>query len=84
MLTQKQLYANNMCILKREEFDKLCNWLFSILFEFEKRVDLNNYIGYQKRLFGFLSERLFTTWFIHHDLKIKELQLIYFKNFKQK
>jgi hypothetical protein len=84
MLKHKQLYANNMCILKREEFEKLCNWLFSILFEFEKRVDLCNYTGYQKRLFGFLSERLFTTWFIHQNLKIKELQLIYFKNLKLK
>jgi hypothetical protein len=84
MLKQKLMYANNMCILKRDEFEKLCSWLFSILFEFEKRVDLNNYTGYQKRLFGFLSERLFTTWFIHRNLKVKELQLIYFKHFKQK
>lgn len=84
MLKQRQMYANNMCILKRAEFDKLCEWLFSILFEFEKRVDIKNYTGYQKRLFGFLSERLFTTWFIHRNLKIKELQLIYFKHFKQK
>jgi hypothetical protein len=84
MLKQKQMYANNMSILKRDEFDRLCNWLFSILFEFEKRVDLQNYTGYQKRLFGFLSERLFTTWFIHRNLKVKELELIYFKNLKQK
>jgi len=84
MLKMKKMYANNMCILKRDEFDKMCSWLFSILFEFERRVDLSNYKGYQKRLFGFLSERLFTTWFIHRDLKIKELQLIYFKHLKQK
>lgn len=84
MLKQKRMYANNMCILKRDEFDKMCSWLFSILFEFEKRVDLQNYTGYQKRLFGFLSERLFTTWFMHRNLRVKELQLIYFKKLKQK
>jgi hypothetical protein len=84
MLIQKQMYANNMCVVRREEFNNLCNWLFPILFEFERRVDLSDYSGYQKRLFGFLSERLITTWFIHRGLKIKELQLIYFKHFKQK
>jgi len=84
MLKHKQMYANNMSILKKDEFESLCNWLFSILFEFESRVHLENYMGYQKRLFGFLSERLFTTWFIHRNLKVKELELIYFKKLKKK
>jgi hypothetical protein len=84
MLKQKHLYANNMCILKRDEFTKMCDWLFSILFEFENRIDLKEYTGYQMRLLGFLSERLITTWFIHRILNVKELPLIYFKKFKQK
>ncbi|MFA9391374.1 MAG: DUF4422 domain-containing protein [Prolixibacteraceae bacterium] len=84
MLQQKKLYANNMFVLRKAHFDELATWLFSILFEFEKQVDLNQYTGYQKRLFGFLSERLITTWFQHHsELKIKELPLIYLKHFKR-
>jgi hypothetical protein len=84
MLTQKSLYANNMFIVRKDEFDLLCTWLFSILFEFEKRIDLKDYTGYQERLFGFLSERLITTWFVHQELNTIELPLIYFKHFKQK
>jgi len=82
MKKQNRLYANNMLILKWGQFDELCNWLFTILFEFEKRVSLENYIGYQERIFGFLSERLITLWFFHHKLKVKELPLVYFKHFK--
>lgn len=85
MLKQKRLYANNMFILKREQFQELQTWLFCVLFEFEKRVDLAVYTDYQERLFGFLSERLITTWFLHHkEYKIKELPLIYLKHLKKK
>jgi hypothetical protein len=81
-LQQKRLYANNMVVMKRPRFEALCEWLFLILFEFEKRVDLKNYTEYQQRIFGFISERLITTWVNHHHLKIKEFPLIYFRNLK--
>lgn len=83
MLQQKRLYANNMYILKNKTFDELNKWLFKILFEFESKVSLGDYKGYQERIFGFLSERLITCWFMHQPLKIKELNLIYFKKLKK-
>lgn len=82
-LQQKRLYANNMMVMKRQDFEKLCHWIFMLLFEFEKQVDMTKYVGYQQRIFGFLSERLITTWVIHHQLNVKELPLIYFKNLKK-
>ena len=83
-LQQKRLYANNMMVMKRQNFEALCDWLFMLLFEFEKRVNLTNYTDYQQRIFGFISERLITTWINHHQLKVKELPLIYFKHLKKK
>lgn len=82
-LRQKKLYTNNMLIMRRELLVELCDWLFMILFEFEKRVDLNNYKEYQERIFGFLSERLITVWIHHKNLNIKELPLIYLKYLKK-
>ena len=38
-------------------------WWFGILFEFEQQVDLKTYEGYQKRVLGFLAERLLNVWF---------------------
>ena len=81
-LQQKRLYANNMMVIKRQTFEELCDWLFMILFEFEKRVDLTIYTDYQQRIFGFISERLITTWINHQQLKVKELPLIYFRHLK--
>lgn len=38
----KVLYATNMFIMKVEDFDKYCNWLFDILFEYDRQNNINN------------------------------------------
>ena len=68
------LYICNMFIARKEIFDSYYNWLFDILFELEKRVNLEEYDDYNKRLFGFMSERLFNVWLIkHQELKIQKM-----------
>lgn len=67
----RTLYLCNMFISRKEIFDEYYKWLFDILFELEKRTDLSNYDDYNKRLFGFMSERLFNVWLKKHsELKI--------------
>jgi hypothetical protein len=36
-----------------------CEWLFAILFEAERWINIGNYNDIQKRIFGYLDERLF-------------------------
>lgn len=68
------LYPYNMLITKKSWFDEYSKWLFNILFEVEKRVDMTNYSDYEQRLYGFLSERLLNVWLEkHNNLKTKEL-----------
>ena len=69
---QKSFYTRNMFIGKKEVVDKYCSWLFAILFEFEQNVDLTNRDLYQRRIFGFISERLFNVWLYKNKIKIKE------------
>ena len=65
-------YFGNIFITSKKEYNRYCEWLFTILFEVEKRTDFTGYNGYQKRLFGFLSEFLQTVWIQYHNLRIKE------------
>lgn len=70
----KFIYLCNMFISRKEIFDLYYNWLFDILFELEKRVNLEEYDDYNKRLFGFMSERLFNVWLIkHQELKVQKM-----------
>lgn len=80
VMKNKSLHLYNMFVMKKESFDSYCRWLFDILFELEKRVDITNYDDYQKRIFGFISERLFNVWINKNDLKIKEHQIIHLEN----
>ena len=66
-------------ITKKHLFDEYMQWLFNILFTLEKRIDISNYDSYQKRVYGFLSERLFNVWIEKNKdrLKIKETTVIF-------
>lgn len=76
VMNGKTLYLYNMFIMKKSDFDEYCEWLFDILFELEKEIDISSYDTYQSRVYGFLSERLFNVWLKKHRLKIKEIPVI--------
>ena len=66
----------NMMFCKKEIFDEYCEWLFDILFELEKKVDLSELDDYQKRLYGFLSERLLNIWVMKNKLIVNHVPVI--------
>ena len=51
-------YECNMFIMKREVYHAYCQWLFNILFEAEKRIDMTWYSVEEYRVMGYLAERL--------------------------
>ena len=61
----------NMFYCSWKLINNYSNWLFEILFELENRINLDDRDLYQKRVFGFLSERLFNVWILKNRLKIK-------------
>lgn len=63
----------NMFYTSRKEAEMYAEWLFKILFEVEKRTDISKYDSYQKRLYGFLAERLMNVWLHHRNANIKYL-----------
>lgn len=84
VLKGKRLYANNMFIMKDNHYQEFMTWWFDVLFEFERSVELINYTDYQKRILGFIAERLLNVWVMHKKLNCIELPVIYFKHFKFK
>lgn len=77
VLNKHSYYPFNMFICKRELFEEYMEWVFGILFELESITDISEYDEYNKRIFGFLSERLFNVWLLHHkSLKVKELKVL--------
>lgn len=67
----------NMLIMKKDVFDQYCSWLFDILFELERQLDISSYNAYNQRIFGFISERLLDVYIEANHINYKELPVIF-------
>ncbi|WP_278849777.1 DUF4422 domain-containing protein [Megamonas funiformis] len=65
----------NMFVMRKDYFDEYCDWLFTILFELEKRIDISNYTTMEARVFGFISELLLDVWLETKQVKCKEVNV---------
>lgn len=70
----------NMLIMKKEYLDKYCDWMFSILFELEKRIDPKQYDSFHARYLGRISELLLDVWINTNNLKYEEVKVIDMQN----
>jgi len=76
-LGDRKFFYGNMFIMKRTMFVEYCEWMFPILFELRKATELSVYPDYQRRVFGFLSERMFTIWLQKNrvSFRVKEMKV---------
>lgn len=66
----------NMFVMRRDILDAYCSWLFDILFTLEPRIDTTGYDVYNKRVFGFIGERLLDVWLETNRVAYKELPVL--------
>lgn len=72
----KSAHICNVMICRKSLFDQYCSWLFEILLQSFAIIDFKDRDAYQRRVFGFLSERLFNIWLHEKKLSKKELPMI--------
>lgn len=73
LFANNKLSHYNMVIFRWKDFDNYCTWLFEILFECKKRINIENYSVVQGRIWGYMSERLLPVWIHHQGLKAKKM-----------
>nr|WP_281375006.1 DUF4422 domain-containing protein [Gluconacetobacter johannae] len=78
-------FFTNMFVMKRDIFDQYCSWLFDVLFELERQIDLSAYSIQENRVFGYISEWLFNIFvekyiYDHRGVKIRESQRTFVEN----
>jgi hypothetical protein len=67
----------NMFLMRRDIFDGYCTWLFDILFQLEKEIDISGYSQYDRRVFGFVSERLLDVYLEANGISYIEVPVMF-------
>ncbi|HJE45709.1 DUF4422 domain-containing protein [Levilactobacillus namurensis] len=77
VLNMRSAHMFNMFIMESTLFDKYCSWLFSILFKLQNKIDINNYVGQEARVFGYVSELLLDVWIKQNQFSYVERPVVY-------
>lgn len=71
-----------MFIMKWQDFDQYCSWLFPLLKSIEEKTDISHYDSVQKRIYGYIAERLFNVWLEAQKKDLVEQPVIWFTEAK--
>ncbi len=71
VMSDSKLSLYNMFVAKRKVIEPYFEWVFSILLSLKDKIPYETYDPYQRRVFGFMAERLFNVWLYHHRNEIK-------------
>ena len=76
-LDRTKAHMFNMMIAKKDIVDAYCSWLFDILGELEKRLDITGYSDFEARVFGRIGEMLLDVWVIHNGIPYREVPFVF-------
>lgn len=62
IMKQRYGYMFNMMIMSKDLMDDYCAWLFNILFELKKQLNMPELSNFQGRFYGRVSEIIFNVW----------------------
>ncbi|MBF7102882.1 DUF4422 domain-containing protein [Pediococcus pentosaceus] len=82
VMKQKSAHMFNMFIMKNKEFKQYANWLFDVLFEVKKNVNISEYSVQEARVFGYISELLLDVWIETNNKRYIETNWIQIGNRK--
>ena len=57
-------YMFNMCIMERSLLDRYCSWVFQVLDEVVKRIDVSGRSAFETRYPGRISEIIYNAWLL--------------------
>ena len=78
-------WFNNMFVFRSEIFHEYCNWLFPLLEEVESQIPFDRYDVQERRVMGYLAERLLNVWLVHYldahpEAKTHELDRVFIQD----
>lgn len=73
---RRHAHMLNMFVMKKDLLDEYCRWLFDILGELQRRIDVKQYNAFHARLFGRIGELLLDVWLRTKKVKYREVKVV--------
>lgn len=78
-------WFNNIFLLRANLYEEYCRWLFALLGELEEEIPIKTYGVQERRVLGYLAERLLNVWVKHHihqhpHTSVQELDRVFVKD----
>ncbi len=77
VMARSHAHMFNMFIMKREKFDAYCEWLFPIIVEADKRIDVSGYTPMEARAVAYFGEFMLDVWNEKQKIPYKELPVMF-------
>lgn len=77
VMTRTHAHMFNMFIIKRENFDMYCEWLFPIMLEVDRRLDVSGYTPMEARAVAYFGEFMLDIWNEKQKIPYKELPVMF-------
>lgn len=58
-------------VARRKVIEAYVDWLFAVLMRLERMIPYHRYDSYQRRVFGFIAERMFNVWLTENAPTVK-------------
>ena len=79
-LSRTKGHRFNIFLMRRDLLNRYCSWLFELLFELEARLDVSAYSDYDRRVFGFVAERLLDVWLETNGIEYSECPVLHLES----
>ena len=80
VLGRTHVHRFNMFCMRRDLADEYCSWVFPMLAELEERIDLTGYTEADRRVYGYMSERLLDVWVERAGVSFTELPVVFLES----
>lgn len=77
VMNRKSAHMFNMFIMRRDIFEAYSEWLFDILLQLEKQIDISDYSPCEARVFGYISELLLDVWLDKNPINYTEMPVMF-------
>ncbi len=77
VMNRRWAHMFNMFVMKKDRFDKYCEWLFPILQEVDSKIDVTDYTPMEARAVAYLGEFMLDIWNEKNKIPYKEVDVMF-------